>query len=154
MNHLQLLGVSLLAFGLFATSGGAVDNNVTSSVKSYGFDGPISRPVLENYLSRSMVIEGMLNGHGDLNDTIRMIQDTGTKYVGRALCLWNAETDFDRHIRQARAAVPQVLAVDPEIVLEGCVFETVTPKVNQIKIPNWVFTAFQQPVTNRTFQFQ
>ena len=32
----------------------------------YRFDGSISRDVLENYLSRSITMEGMLNGRGDL----------------------------------------------------------------------------------------
>ena len=39
------------------------------------------------------------------------------------------------------------------MVLEGCVFEIVGPGVNQIAIPDWVFKAFDQPVTNRNFVF-
>ncbi len=40
--------------------------------RDYHFDGTISREVLENYLSRSISLEGLLNGRGDLDDNIRM----------------------------------------------------------------------------------
>ena len=38
----------------------------------YHLDGTISREVLENDLSRSISMEGLLNGRGDLDDNIRM----------------------------------------------------------------------------------
>ena len=41
-------------------------------IRNYRFDGTISREVLENYLSRSISMEGLLNGRGDLSDNIRM----------------------------------------------------------------------------------
>ena len=119
----------------------------------YHFDGRISRPVLENYLARSICMEGMLQGRGNLQDDIRMLKATGAKYIGRALCLWNAETDFSNNVQRAREAVPPVLAADPDIVLEACVFETVTPKVNDIAIPGWVFEAFGLPAEKRNFRF-
>ena len=36
----------------------------------YDFDGTISRDILENFLSRSVSMEGLLNGRGDLGDNI------------------------------------------------------------------------------------
>jgi len=119
----------------------------------YQFDGTISRQVLENYLSRSITMEGLLNGRGDLNDNIRMLKSAGAKYIGRALCLWGAEADFQHNIERAREEIPQVLAADPEMILEACVFETVSPRVNQIAVPDWVFTALGQPVENRNFRY-
>src|SRR4051812_3966006 len=59
--------------------------------RDYRFDGSISRAVLENYLSRSITMEGLLNGRGDLGDNARMLKETGAKFVGRALCLWGGE---------------------------------------------------------------
>jgi hypothetical protein len=119
----------------------------------FQFDGKISRQVLENYLARSICMEGVLNGRGDLPDDIRMFQSTGAKYIGRALCLWNAENDFSNNVQRARAAAPQILATDPEIILEACVFETVSPKVNDLEIPGWVFEAFGRPAEKRNFRF-
>jgi hypothetical protein len=119
----------------------------------YQFDGTISRQVLENYLSRSITVEGLLNGRGDLKDNIRMLKSIGAKYIGRALCLWGAERDFKNNIERARQEIPQVLAADPEMILEACVFETISERVNQIAVPDWVFTAFGQPVENRNFRY-
>jgi hypothetical protein len=131
----------------------SAETNSTTRPGGYQFDGKISRQVLENYLSRSITMEGLLNGRGDLKDNTRMLNSIGAKYVGRALCLWGAENDFTNNIQRAREEVPQVLAADPDMVLEACVFETVGPKVNQIAIPNWVFTAFGLPVEQRNFIF-
>jgi hypothetical protein len=120
----------------------------------YQFDGTISRQVLENYLARSITMEGLLNGRGDLSDNIRMLKSIGAKYIGRALCLWGAEADFLHNIQRAKEEVPRILAADPEMILEACVFETVSPKVSQIAIPGWVFTALGQPVEQRNFRFE
>lgn len=119
----------------------------------YSFDRTISRPVLESYLSRAITVEGLVNGRGDLKDNIRMLKSTGAKYLGRALCLWGAENNFLFNIERAREQIPQVLAADPEMIVEGCVFETVSPKVNDIAVPEWVFTALGQPVEKRNFRF-
>jgi hypothetical protein len=119
----------------------------------YQFDGTMSRQVLENYLSRSITMEGLLNGRGNLEDNIRMLKTVGAKYIGRALCLWGAEADFLHNIERAREEIPQVLAADSEMILEACVFETVSPRVNQIAVPDWVFTAFGLPAENRNFRY-
>ncbi len=119
----------------------------------FEFDGTISRQVLENYLSRSITMEGLLNGRGNLQDNVRMLHGIGAKYAGRALCLWNAENDFSNNVKLARDAAPKVVAADPEMILEACLFETISPQVNRIAIPDRVFAAFGQPVEKRNFQF-
>ncbi|HWY74292.1 MAG TPA: hypothetical protein VN281_01680 [Verrucomicrobiae bacterium] len=119
----------------------------------YQFDTTISREVLENYLSRSITMQGMLTGRGDLKENIRMLKSCGAKYIGRALCLWGAEANFLHDVEQAKEAIPRVLAADPEMVLEACVFETVGPKINDIAIPDWVFTTLGQPVEKRNFRY-
>ena len=65
----------------------ALETNSTARPGGFQFDRTISRQVLENYLSRSICIEGMLNGRGPLTDDIRMITNCGAKYIARALCL-------------------------------------------------------------------
>src|ERR1035438_3844455 len=59
----------------------------TAPLRDYHFDHTISRKVLENYLSRSISMEGVFNGRGDLDDNIRMLTSIGAKYIGRSLCL-------------------------------------------------------------------
>src|SRR3954469_14848730 len=138
-----------LVFFLGAPAAWAIETNSIGRPGGFQFDGKISRQVLENYLSRSVSMEGLLNGRGDLKDNIRMLKGEGAKYIGRALCLWGAERDFTNSIERARNEIPLVLAADPEMVLEACVFEIVGQRVSQIPIPDWVFTSFGQPVTNR-----
>src|SRR5882762_6507468 len=119
--------------------------------RDYHFDKTISRKVLENYLSRSISMEGVFNGHGDLDDNIRMIKSIGAKYIGRSLCLWNGEANFLGNIERAKQQVPKALAADPDLILEACVFETVSPGVEQVPVPDWVFMALDQPVEKRNF---
>ncbi|MFZ1082977.1 MAG: hypothetical protein WAO19_13745 [Candidatus Kryptoniota bacterium] len=120
---------------------------------AYKFDGKISRRVLENFLSRAITMQNVLTGEGNLQDNIRMINRIGSKFIGRALCLWNAENDFSNDVQRAREIVPQVLTADSDIILEACVFETVSPRVNQIAIPDRVFTAFGLPMEERNFRY-
>ena len=143
-----------LVFFLGAPAAWAVETNSTVRPGGFQFDGKISRQVLENYLARSICIEGMLNGRGPLTDDIRMITNCGAKYIARGLCLWGAENNFIANIKRAKEQAAQVLAADPEVVLEGCVFETVGPKVSQIAIPDWVFKDLGQPVEERNFRYE
>ena len=149
-----LAACAVVAFGFVgAIPGRGSAEPPSSRPGGYQFDKTISRPVLENYLSRSITMEGLLNGRGDLTDNIRMLKSAGAKYIGRALCLWGAEANFLTNIERARQEIPLVLAADPEMILEACVFETVSPRVNQIAIPAWVFTAFGRPVETRNFRY-
>src|ERR1041385_9185181 len=73
----------------------------------YRFDGTISREVLENYLSRAISMEGLLNGRGDLKDNARMLKSIGAKFIGRSLCLWGGEANLLANLDTARRQVPQ-----------------------------------------------
>ena len=151
-KSLGLIAAALLYCGRLAS--GADDNSLASkTARDYRFDKTISREVLENYLSRSITMEGIFNGRGDFDDNLRMIQCIGAKYIGRSLCLWNGEANFLRNIERAKQQVPKALAVDPDLILEACVFETVSPGVEQVPIPDWVFTALGQPVVQRNFVY-
>jgi hypothetical protein len=150
LRPFALLSLGILCVPIFAH---AAETNSVSRPGGFQFDRTISRQVLENYLSRSITMEGLLNGRGDLEDNIRMLKFIGAKYIGRALCLWNAENDFSNNLQIARAAAPKVLAADPDMILEACVFETVSPRINQIAVPDWVFTAFNLPMEKRNFRF-
>jgi hypothetical protein len=121
--------------------------------RDYRFDGTISRAVLENYLDRSITMEGLLNVRGDFGDNVRMLKGMGAKFIGRALCLWGGEGNFLANLERARGLVPKVHAADPEMVLQACVFEIVTTQVEQVPVPDWVFTALGQPVEKRNFRY-
>jgi hypothetical protein len=120
---------------------------------NYQFDGAISREVLENYLSRSITMEGLLNGRGDLDDNIRMLKGIGAKFIGRSLCLWGGESNFLNNLERARQQVPRVRNADPDMILQACVFEIVSTQVEQVPVPDWVFAAFDLPAEKRNFRY-
>ena len=151
-GHVRLAQVFLAAGLWLAGSWAQAAATPPGSVSSpYHFDGTISRQVLENYLARSISVEGVFNGRGNLEDNLRMLKSLGVKYAGRSLCLWGAENSFLANLERARAQAPKAIAADPEIVLEACVFETVSPRVERIAVPAWVFTDLGQPVEKRNF---
>jgi hypothetical protein len=119
----------------------------------YRFDRTISREVLENYLSRAITMEGLLNGRGDLDDNARMLTSTGAKFIGRSLCLWGGEANLLNSLRTAKEQSPKLHASDPEMILQACIFEIVTTQVDQVPVPDWVFAALGQPVEKRNFRY-
>src|SRR5882757_3335935 len=125
-----------------------------SSSRDYHFDRTISRPVLENYLSRAISTEGLLNGRGDLHDNIRMLNNTGAKFIGRSICLWGGESRLLSNFERARQQVPEVLKDDPDRILEACIFEIVSSQVDQVPVPDWAFTAMGMPVEKRNFRYE
>jgi hypothetical protein len=120
---------------------------------NYHFDRTISREVLDNYLSKSLSMEGLLNGRGDLDDNIRMLTSTGAKYIGRSICLWGGEANLLHNFERAKQQIPKLHAADPDMILEACIFEIVTIQVEQVPVPGWVFTALGQPVEKRNFHY-
>ena len=124
-----------------------------ASPRDFRYDGTISREVLENYLSRAISMEGLLNGRGDLGDNIRMLKETGAKFIGRALCLWGGEAALLRNLERAKERIPGVHAADPEMVLQACIFEIVTTQVERVPVPGWAFEALGRPVEARSFRY-
>ena len=147
-NTVSLLAITLGAVLLQGPAGGAA-----AATRDYRFDGPISRDVLENYLSRAITMEGMLHGRGDLEDNVRMLKSTGAKFVGRSVCLWAGEAELLRNVERVRQEVPKVHAADPDIVLQACVFEIVSNQVEQVSVPDWAFAAFGRQPEQRNFRY-
>ncbi len=122
--------------------------------RSYDFNRTIPRPVLENYLSRSITMEGLLNGRGNLDDNIRMLKRIGAMYIGRSICLWGGEANLLANFERARQQMPLVRAISPDAIFEACIFEIVTTQVEQVPVPDWAFTAFGLPVEQRNFRYE
>jgi hypothetical protein len=114
----------------------------------------MSREVLGNYLSRSISMEGLLNGRGNFGDDLRMLGTIGAKYIGRSICLWGGEASLLQNFARAKQQLPMVHAIDPGMVLEACIFEIVTNEVEQIPVPAWAFTALGLPVEKRNFHYE
>jgi hypothetical protein len=121
--------------------------------RDYRFDRTMSRAGMENYLARSISMEGLLNGRGDLDDNIRMLKATGAKFIGRSLCLWTGEANLLRNLERAKEQLPRVHAADPDMILQACVFESVSTQVEQVPVPDWAFTALGRPVEKWNFRY-
>src|SRR5258708_161295 len=75
-----------------------------AGAEDFHFDGSISRPVLENYLSRSISFTELLhddltksrNNRGvDPRDNIRLLLGAKAKFIGRALMIWGGENNLE-----------------------------------------------------------
>src|SRR5258708_1114420 len=145
-------GIVLLVVMMLVSAVAAAGGPVGTARPDYHFDGAISRVVLENYLDRSISMEGLLNGRGDLDDNIRMLDHTGAKFIGRSICLWGGEGKLISNFERARVQVPKVFASDPDRILEACIFEIVTPQVDSVPVPRWAFKAMGLRAEKRNFR--
>jgi hypothetical protein len=123
------------------------------AARNYKFGGTISREVLENYLSRAISVEGILNGRGDFDDNVRMLKDTGAKFIGRAICLWGGEANLLKNLERAKTQLPKLHRADPDMVVQACIFEIVTTQVEQVPVPEWAFQALGLPAEKRNFRY-
>lgn len=131
--------------------------------QDFQFDGSITRPVLENYLERSITFAELL--HDDLNqprnsqgvdprDNVRLLLSSGAKFVGRALIVWGREQELATFLKTAKPYAALLHKGDPEIILQAAEFEIVTPGVESVSIPEHVFHEFSLPVENRHFRYR
>lgn len=147
------------AFLLTLCSCGQKDGGFDTS-SPYYFDGNMPREVLERYLDRSvtagyLLVPGEPEGYKFpyREDDIRMVHNIGAKFIGRSFYRWGhesrlAEPDF---VEQGRLLAARMHETDPEIIFQACLFEYVSPDVNNLPIPAWVFEAFGLPVEERCF---
>ncbi len=134
---------------------------VRAARRDYAFDGKISRKVLDNYLSRAITFCEILNPDriekqlkGDVDDNIRMLTNTGAKFIGRAIYMWGGESRLDGLLERARPVVEKIHAADPDIILQAAAFEIVSKQVETLKIPKWVFDEFRLDFESRSFDYE
>lgn len=129
--------------------------------RDYSFDGTMSRQVLENYLARSITFGELLNVErvekslgGDTDDNIRMLTNTGAKFIGRAIYMWGGEARLPRLLKLGRPVVVKLHAADPDIILQAAAFEIVSNQLDQVPIPAWVFEGFDLAAERRNFRYR
>ena len=129
--------------------------------RDYQFDGSISETVLRNYLSRSMVLSLFDSGseYGIpeeqlAGEAIRLITESGAKYIARAGCAWIPSGREIPRWEKMRALAEKLHAADPDLVLEACIFETAYRSFEDFAIPAHVFEAFGLPVEERHFRYE
>ena len=155
-----ILVFTVLIFGLQSCSSNVKVEQSFSKSSKYYFDGSISREVLENYLDRSVTAGYFLvSGTPERYefpyrlDDMRMLKNIGAKFIGRSMYRWSEESKLGDpvFIDYAKNLIEMMHIHDPEIIFQGCIFESVSLDVNNLAIPGWVFEAFNLPIEQRNF---
>jgi hypothetical protein len=146
---------SSLAASLLALADGSSSLSFAGAqpMRGYYFDRTISRNVLDNFLSRSITMQSLFAGRGDLEDDLRMLTSIGAKFIGRSLCLWGGEAGLLDNLERAKRQVLVAVKAGPEMLLEACIFEIVTTQVEQVPVPDWAFSALGRPIEKRNFRY-
>jgi len=144
-----LLSILVLCFIGAALNSYGSDNQ---NKPNYLFKEKISRTILENYLARSATVASLL--HLTLDDDLRMMQNTGVKFAGRVIWMWGGESKINDLIHKGTPFVRRIHQMDPDIILQGAIFEIITTDVNNVPIPAAVFTEFGLTPENRNFNYK
>jgi len=133
----------------------SISTSLSIGEQTYKFDGSIPRDVLERYLARAITMQDLCTGIGNVDDNIRFLTNVGAKFVGRAMYMWGGEQRIlnPEFLRQAKEIAERCHKADPDMVLQGAVFENVTELVNKIPVPDWVFKEFGLEPVQRNFSF-
>lgn len=154
MKKIFLIHMLLLAFL----------SNACAQSLSYDINiNGISENVLNNYLSRAITMVYFLTPfktEGKFTypyhaDDVRMIKNTGAKFIGRSIYCWGGENRFNdpEYWQKAKGLINEMHQFDKDIIFQSCIFEIVTEQVNDVPIPAWVFKEFDLPVETRKFSY-
>lgn len=153
----------ILLTGTFFQPKPVIDFQNLAPEIDYRFDGSISREVLENYLDRSVTMAYLLvigaieskRNYPYREDDVRLIQNIGAKFIGRAIYRWGGESRLNDSDfwSGAQSLIERVHSFDPQVIFQGCLFEMISRDVNKVKIPVWVFQEFNQPPADRAFSY-
>jgi len=146
-NRAMLLTVTFLIFS------GSVCAHA-DEMRSYQFDGKISREVLENYLSRAITMSAVLHGIGNTDDNIRMLKNIGAKFAGRAIYRWGGEAALEDLLATAKPIAVKMHEADPNMMLQAAVFEIVTEQVGQIPVPTELLEEYGLEAQTRNFRYE
>ena len=94
----------------------------------YTFDGKITKQVLENYLSRAVTAAGLYESD-TLEDDLRALKNIGAKFLGRASGIWYMMEPDEEHFEKSRQLAERVHEMDPEMILQACIFEIVVERM-------------------------
>ena len=123
---------------------------------NYEFKDGITLDVLKNYMARSAACHLLDSYEGNLmnfDENFRMVLYTGAKYLTRAIGddVYYVTQDNDIFLEMYKEKIDYAHEIDPDLIFEGCVFETCGPETDKYEIPEYVFEAFDLPVEKRNF---
>jgi hypothetical protein len=154
--------MSVALYGCKDLSSIGTEVPVTSLAFQTSYNGSMSRSELESYLSRSITQSEYLTNEGPYNDAPytnpaddnRMLKNIGAKFIGRSIYMWGSESRINNptFLGNAKTRIDEMQDFDPDVIFQAAIFEIVTPDVNNVPVPDWVFQEFNQPVQIRNFR--
>ena len=155
--------ISLFCLMCFAATSQSLSNQNTF-IHNYNFgNGTIKENVLKSYLSHAITMAEMCTAEAFCvdgpypykDDDVRMLQNIGAKFIGRSIYLWGGENKVNNPGFWTFAAqmINNMHETDKDIIFQACIFEIITTHVNEVKVPAWVFKAFNLSVENRNFRY-
>lgn len=143
----------LCGLALFANSCKKYKNDDNNYVISADY----SSAVLENYLKRSMTMDGIFNRPEEANEHIRMATATGAKHLSRTVYVKGNESELDLVLSAAEPLISQTHAEDHDIICEASIYNIISKDIeagNRIQIPSDVLELFGEKTdTIRYFRF-
>ena len=122
-----------------------VTNGEKVTSTDFEFNGTISPTVLNNYLDRAVSYDAFGTADGQDSDSAiynarDFVRKTGAKYLARGLGFWipNGTDIYGDNFTKYKNWVAEIHEVDPEVIIEACIFETCSPETNDLVIPDWV----------------
>ncbi len=154
-NIIQLVAYIILILGVadFHAYSKEKLKDLNIEKKDFSFDSRISEEVLKNYLSRSMTLSFLSVPSNNPESDIRMILNTGVKYISRANIPWQPETEYWNSIASYKKKIDEIHIHDSDLIVESAIFETVWKNCEITPIPDWVFIAFNKSVEIRNFSY-
>lgn len=95
----------------------------------------------------------------EFDEDLKMLANIKPSYIGRAAgwwgMTWDTPSDLE-HFARAKRTAQEVHKILPETILEAAVFEYASQNINNIRIPDWVYLALNEPTptTPRNFVFK
>ena len=139
-----------------------VTNGVKVTSTDFEFNGRITPTVLNNYLDRAVSYDAFGTADGQDRDSAiynarDFVRKTGAKYLARGISSWTLDNNdilSGDNVTNYKNWIAEIHEVDPEVIVEGAIFENVNANVESILIPDWVLKEFGQTVqTDRYFDY-
>ena len=153
-HHAKCLGLITAVILCCGSLTSAADGNwlASKTVAPLSLRQSISREVLENYLSRSITMEGMLNGRGDLTTTYGCFKSDWSQVYRAPFVPVGRRSEFLTNIERASSKCPR-LSPRTGFGSGSLRFRNRQLRRGAVPIPDWVFKAFGHPVEQRNFVY-
>ena len=118
---------------------------------NFTFNGTVTSEVVNNYLGRAVNYNlgyttdyyGGTFDSAEFYEGLGVVLNVGGKYIQRAGGEWNMSGKLmSRHYDTIKECIEYAHSIDPELIFEAGIFESVAGSVGQITVPAWVHEKF------------